>query len=1418
MLPKIAGPARIFYRDWPANLLQKSVSTPTTLEESARCLLGGIRQHLAANRRAGRDRPILFIASCLGGIILIKALEIDDSYDRDDRDPAPLRRATRGVVFLATPFRGTAFKNMPVPVLKAWASLHDQTVTALIDYTKEATSSLDELVDKFIELRRRQDYHLFTFYEGKGTTLLRKIHLAWLFSNRMLLAWLVGLASAWLLECFSPWLLVLFFPWLLGLWSYQSNLLVDENSASLQGFGRQRLERTHVLMNKFGDSGCKDYEHVARKIEEIVGKIREGTLLEQADALIRNEHYNTGRLEIERLSGDLLPMDQCYINLAIVEQPGQDTGRSKEGDVTPSPFSLFARQKVETPDKTIQVELPTLFSQRVGRDGRTIQPRRILIRGRAGVGKTTLCKKMVYDFTHGTQTELHRTWTELFDRLLWVPLRNLKGRSTPGYNHEELFYHEYFSGQGHDDGRRLAGELWRILKDTHSSRTLFVLDGLDEVLQDLRGNSDMFRFLKVLLDQPNAIITSRPNANIPVGLRGLDLELETIGFYPDQVKAYLNADPKTKPRANEVQSFLQKHWLIQGLVRIPIQLDALCYTWEDFDPGTVPDTMTRIYQAIERRLWKKDAVRLDKMSEGHAGSARPAEIARSVETEIALLESLAFNGLHSNVIDFTPAHRDEIVKKSPRSHLPIDETFARLSFLRTSGSSSKVKDRNYHFIHLSFQEYFAARYFVLQWTSGEQLPVLKLGSRQEISRVTKINAEEFLRKEKYNARYDIFWRFVAGLLHTNHDEEQLCGFFRTIEEQPRDLLGPVHQRLVMHCLSEVVPSQKIPEFNRLQEQLKRWLLFEWTLCGHSQLAAEIEFPDQILEAGVFEALVALVKDPDLHVRFAAVDALGRQSALSDPTLKALVALVKDPDSDVRSAAAHALGWQSALSDPALEALVALVKDPDSDVRSAAADALGRQSALSDPALEALVGLVKDPDSHVRSAAVRALYGQSALSEPALVVLVALLKDPDSDVRSAAVRALGGQSALSDPALEALVGLVKDPDSRVRLAAAGALCGQLALSDPALEALVALVKDPDSHVRSAAAHALGRQSALSDPALEALVALVKDPDSDVRPAAARALGGQSALSEPALVVLVALLKGPDSDVRFAAADALYGQWALSEPALEALVALVKDPDLDVRSAAAHALGWQSALSDPALEALVALVKDPDSRMRSAAAHALGRQSALSDPALEALVGLVKDPDSRVRSAVVRALCRQLALSEPALVVLVALLKDPDSDVRSAAADALGGQSALSDPALEALMGLVKDPDSRVRSAAAGALCGQLALSEPALEALVVLMKDPDSDVRSAAAHASRRLSALSDGRFYSFLLAMDSQSFNDLYSVWLRRSFSDHLVWYVEGKNCRINMPEAGRDVPFDQLKSAVQEAQVSLKVPKGSFP
>lgn len=115
-------------------------------------------------------------------------------------------------------------------------------------------------------------------------------------------------------------------------------------------------------------------------------------------------------------------------------------------------------------------------------------------------------------------------------------------------------------------------------------------------------------------------------------------------------------------KVNYVQLFLRDHSLIQGLVQIPIQLDALCYTWESFSGRSMPQTMTVIYKEIEGNLWKMNVVRLEKQIDGKRVMPSDVESAKmdQIVIEIYLLEGLAFTGLHNDIIYFDSESRNAI--------------------------------------------------------------------------------------------------------------------------------------------------------------------------------------------------------------------------------------------------------------------------------------------------------------------------------------------------------------------------------------------------------------------------------------------------------------------------------------------------------------------------------------------------------------------------------------------------------------------------------------------------------------------------------------------------------------------------------------------------------------------------------------
>lgn len=310
---------------------------------------------------------------------------------------------------------------------------------------------------------------------------------------------------------------------------------MSRDSATAHSPGTAKpISTDHSGLNKCTGEDDELYQELVRAIRDL----RAPSWLQRADQLLLDGHYIEERLKIERLSGDRLPMDQCYINLAIVE-------KSSQGADSDDSFSILDRQKVQTPDESMQVDLAAIFEQRRARDDYTIEPKRIFIRGRAGVGKTTLCKKMVHAFVHDG------IWNGKFDRLLWVPLRRLKYLQKGRRDLEAFFDNEYFGACRAQDAQRFARALHQAV-NRNDAKTLFILDGWDEVAEQWSSDDPMFDLLKTLLNQPYAVITSRPSANLSAGLLPVDLEVETIGFYPEQVKAYVGANSETELKVKEI--------------------------------------------------------------------------------------------------------------------------------------------------------------------------------------------------------------------------------------------------------------------------------------------------------------------------------------------------------------------------------------------------------------------------------------------------------------------------------------------------------------------------------------------------------------------------------------------------------------------------------------------------------------------------------------------------------------------------------------------------------------------------------------------------------------------------------------------------------------------------------------------------
>ncbi|OJJ75298.1 hypothetical protein ASPBRDRAFT_205284 [Aspergillus brasiliensis CBS 101740] len=236
MLPKVVPSARIYTYDWEANFYKES--TTQTLHEQAISLLSHLKDKLGSE-----PKPILFIASCFGGLVLAKALRQADTQTGSYQK---ILLSTIGIVFLATPFKGTTVANvarLQVSIGRFLGEWSSRSLITRLDGSDELLKELRIDFGKTIE-DSRVNMPIAYFYETRETELLRRL--------------------------FPPCLANAVSPFFFRI---TRRILVEQSSACLVAdHNGISLSLTHSNMNKFSGPGDANYDKVRMKIKELVDK------------------------------------------------------------------------------------------------------------------------------------------------------------------------------------------------------------------------------------------------------------------------------------------------------------------------------------------------------------------------------------------------------------------------------------------------------------------------------------------------------------------------------------------------------------------------------------------------------------------------------------------------------------------------------------------------------------------------------------------------------------------------------------------------------------------------------------------------------------------------------------------------------------------------------------------------------------------------------------------------------------------------------------------------------------------------------------------------------------------------------------------------------------------------------------------
>ncbi|KAJ6780959.1 hypothetical protein PWT90_06022 [Aphanocladium album] len=174
-LPGFLPSCRVYTFGYPAKLHDVNVSAG--VQDFARQLLSSVRNLMEDSSEA--PRPIIFVCHSLGGIVCKQALV----YAHDDPEVyGKLLQSTLGVVFLATPHRGSDTANMG-NIFYTIANTSQAIMTAglrptaarteLLEYLTRNSKALQSLITS--SRHRLKNLSIVTFYENKFTSPLSSL-------------------------------------------------------------------------------------------------------------------------------------------------------------------------------------------------------------------------------------------------------------------------------------------------------------------------------------------------------------------------------------------------------------------------------------------------------------------------------------------------------------------------------------------------------------------------------------------------------------------------------------------------------------------------------------------------------------------------------------------------------------------------------------------------------------------------------------------------------------------------------------------------------------------------------------------------------------------------------------------------------------------------------------------------------------------------------------------------------------------------------------------------------------------------------------------------------------------------------------------------------------------------------------------
>ncbi|XP_013408965.1 uncharacterized protein LOC106172698 [Lingula anatina] len=399
--------------------------------------------------------------------------------------------------------------------------------------------------------------------------------------------------------------------------------------------------------------------------------------------------------QIQRLPwdpDDTMHLDDVYVNLQWVQEERKPAGTSS--DPIQSYTSIFKDTKQGT------------------------RPKRILVRGKAGIGKTTFTQKMATDWANDTLglKECDRALSN-YKHLLIINLRNIRHSQTlKGAIEKQI-------SPSNQNKKEVVDEIVHAL-DYDSDHVLMVFDGYDEY--DPKTSEEITDIIYCKQYQNVCtIITTRPwkaeelmKKQIPdsvyeiTGLTGDNIRKYVAKFFDENMECYDllewefddSFDSESLDESESIGNGLLHYIMrknLESLVKIPILLLFFCLMWQedqqsDAKTDSLPTSYTLLYKTLIQMLLRR---RYDIRTKDETEES----IGQFEETFIGL-GKLAYDGL-------VKPDGGLIFNEKDLQAIPNISELYSLGLLSKSKVHSNLDvKQEVTFPHKTIQEFFAAKY------------------------------------------------------------------------------------------------------------------------------------------------------------------------------------------------------------------------------------------------------------------------------------------------------------------------------------------------------------------------------------------------------------------------------------------------------------------------------------------------------------------------------------------------------------------------------------------------------------------------------------------------------------------------------------------------------------------------------------